>query len=383
MNEIDLLREGQDNTWHQIKEIISSKGIPINEEWLDYAILNRALECGKKDVAKLLLDGECRVNRIEYIPHNTPLHNAVILEDLELVCKLLEKGASVTALNVAGNSPLHFAFKFRQEHIVDRMLNHISQTAHYFNPKNCQGLSHLHIASARNNPNLVKDFLEVGANINDAIVADSPLWPGYTAMHFAVEFESLDAAKVLRESRSEKIVDSTGREAVALAYKKVHDSSIMAHILGLENWELKMPPTLDPQNLFVDPGCYTFPSYFHVACMRKSPEVVEKFIKGGASVNTPVSKSAVFCALYTPLHFAVESNCADNVKILLKYGANVKTKNIENMTPLHLALYNEDLSEKTGIVDDLYKALINKEEYCEDRNGMTFMHIACTRNDIR
>lgn len=340
---------------------------------MDYVALNIALNSGLKKAVKLLLQNNCRVNlpsALE-VPSDTPLHNGVLLGDIDLVHCLLSKGAIVTAVNCEGDTPLHLAYIRRQDHLVDLILSFIDKISNYVNPKNSQGLTHLHIASTRKNAELVENFLRAGASCQDSVNADSLFWPGYTALNFAIEFGSPDVARVLQRAIRETTKGRNFQTAIQLAYKKVKDFSIMVHMLSAENH-------------FLNFGYFTYPSYFHFACLRNDPKVVEEYIKNGAHVNTPISSDAVFCPSYSPLHFAVESNCLENVKLLLEHGAVIDHRNGDNMTALHLAMYHDDCdNQKYTIFDHLYAKLTDKELYLEDNYGMTYLHMACAKNDVK
>ncbi|XP_058801035.1 serine/threonine-protein phosphatase 6 regulatory ankyrin repeat subunit A-like isoform X2 [Phymastichus coffea] len=185
-----------------------------------------------------------------------------------------------------------------------------------------------------------------------------------------MEFGSLQSARILQKAMRESKVNGNHEAAFQSAYQKVKNLSIIVHILSAENH-------------FLNFGYFTYPSYFHFACMRNDPKTVLKFIENGADVNTPISRNAEFCGLYSPLHFAVESNCIENVKLLLEHGAIVENQNNKDMTPLHLAMYYDIYNkERYTIVDYLYAALENKEKNIEDDYGLSYLHIACTRNDV-
>lgn len=367
---MELLKLVETDSLEKIKEFLKSHSIPSNSKWLDYTALNSALEFKRKDVAKLMLEKNFRVNRTgrSATAINTPLHHAAKMEDVELVNSLLLKKASVVALNEEGETPLHLAFMSRNDPIVDLILSSI-KNAKVTNPKNKRGLSHFHIACIRNNQTVVQYFLKSGVKIEDPVNTDSLLWPGYTALHFAVEFNCFHVTKLLLDAgANRKAENANGQMPFALAKNNFTDTSMLNYYLTYENENLSIHNKL---------------SHFHVACMKGDAEVVESFISNGAAVNNKVSKTSVFCPSYSPLHFAVESNDLESVKLLVEHGSDPEIKNGYYMTPLHLALYNEDHKKKNTIVDFLYSTVKDKEKDCTDLNGLTYFHIAVSRNDTK
>ena len=369
---MDLLKAVQIGSLEKIKKIVLIKGIPINSKWLDYAVLNSALESGRKEIAKFLVDRGCRVNKVtkSLVFTNTPLHHAVRLGDLEIVNTLLEKKASVVAVNAERDTPLHLAFMIRNNQLIDALLPHIVSSK-IDNFQNNHGLTFMHIACARNEVEIASNFLDKGVNIDISVNDSSPLWAGYTPLHFAIEFKCLDIVKYLLNTGANKyIYNAKGLTPIDLSKQNFREVSLIDYFISGDN--------RDNESSY-----YNKISNFHVACMRDDPPLVESFIKNGACINNPIYKDAVYCPLYTPLHFAVESNCKRNVELLVDQDADVERQNNYYMTPIHLALYNEDHKSKNTIVDLLYSALKNKEADRTDLNGLTYFHIACTRNNVK
>ena len=69
--------------------------------------------------------------------------------------------------------------------------------------------------------------------------------------------------------------------------------------------------------------------YFqHDAIEKGNLEVVQFLLDNGAKVNTPGLENS------TPLHEAVSNRNVDMCKLLMRYGADNKSKNIVGTTPL-------------------------------------------------
>ncbi|XP_058797495.1 ankyrin-1-like [Phymastichus coffea] len=372
---MELISAIQFQPFEKVKQIAESMKILENSEYLDYHALNLALGLSRKRTANYLISKNCRVNIESKKRENTPLHNAIeFIGDEQIVSDLLKNKASIIAINHEGNTPLHMAFLKRYGKITELILNAIFVHTYYGyeNIKNKQDLTHIHIACTMDNERLVQLFLNVGANINDAVNKVSPYYPGYTAMHFAAKNNCINVIKLLMNRGSVKIIsqgaDSENRTPAQLVFENLKNLQVSFYHMTMQNKNDKS-------------GYYKHLSQFHVACLCDYPDFVENFILHGADINTPIQSEATFCPGYTPLHCAVESNCKKNVEILLQKGANIDQLNYYNMTPLHLALYNEDPNDNNTILDLLYAAVKDKNKNIVDLNGLSYMQIAVTRDD--
>jgi len=84
----------------------------------------------------------------------------------------------------------------------------------------------------------------------------------------------------------------------------------------------------------------------------------------------------------TPLHFAVFNNNLSSVTRLIEYRANPKIKNHSDLTPLHLASMkienNQDIVEKLT----MFSTLISPDEIDKaDGNGFSALHHAIRNNN--
>ena len=118
-------------------------------------------------------------------------------------------------------------------------------------------------------------------------------------------------------------------------------------------------------------------SYLHLACKYGLVDVVEAFLHHGANVNiqndtTPDLMDKYIRKRCTPLHMAQNASI---VKILLRYGANLDTKDSFGDTPLHRAFY-EDNNE---VVEAMFQGHGQCKANPTDRSGISHLHIACLR----
>ena len=93
-----------------------------------------------------------------------------------------------------------------------------------------------------------------------------------------------------------------------------------------------------------------------------SINIATALINAGANLNSKTSRlsSFSFRVGYTPLHTAASVNHIEMVKLLIKHGANINSKDEADNSPLHLAIYNGH--------GKLAKLLIESGAYIHSRN---------------
>lgn len=190
-----------------------SQGLNANEKNNDYSSspLELAIECGDRDIVKLLLDAGANVHG-ENDYGITPLHRAVFHADLEIVELLLDFGANVNARDNLGDTPLHDAAK--PDHSGDK----------FFCAK--RGLAPRPDARVPKNL-IVKLLLEYGA---DASVKNKTC---DTPLHYAVKNGDLDLIKFLLEAgadiNSKNIKNETALNVASLSAKDTIFEYLVSH----------------------------------------------------------------------------------------------------------------------------------------------------------
>ncbi|KAJ3129049.1 Osteoclast-stimulating factor 1 [Nowakowskiella sp. JEL0407] len=105
-----------------------------------------------------------------YVGENTteienPLHEAAKRGNIAFAKELLAAGISITALDKAGNTPLHWASRGGHAEIVQLLLNHKS-FASTLNLQNKLGDTPLHLAAWGGSLKVVELLLDAGADTN-------------------------------------------------------------------------------------------------------------------------------------------------------------------------------------------------------------------------
>ncbi|XP_014203377.1 ankyrin-3-like [Copidosoma floridanum] len=286
---------------------------------------------------------------------NTALHFAVMIlkaKDRNPILKLLiTQGANFMCQNRNGFTPLRLAFEI---HKTSKMLGdnkntlNILLSAHLnfnivVNPRCPNGISHLHIACVSNNFDIVEFFLKAGEPINEAINADSPIYPGYTLLHLAMGNEDKKMVQLLLQHGADPYrLNAKGMSPMHLIIEKhINDTALTGKLcdkklVGNENILNLLSPVENSINLSDCVGL----SLFHIYCMKKhsfKAEEWEIFFMNGIDLTFTVNFDSPICPGYTALHFAANCNF-QTVMLLLERGADLLAKDTYGVTPFDLCL---------------------------------------------
>lgn len=361
-----------------IKDIKLSGEISNEPESQEYELLNAVLMRGMRDVAEYLLDENYKVNRPSEHKSSacTPLHNAVKLNDVQLVKKILNRGASVEVVDPGKNTSLHLAFILGHIEVTDIILNHLRDTSNYINLKNKYGLTHLHIASAIGNTFVTQKLIENEADVKEIVNEESPLYGGYSALRFACTYKKVETIVVLAAAMS--------------LHGNVTDED--ADNATYDNLELFKNVSQFLINLQQNKKSKGIPNFL-LACFRDNVTIIQALLEKNVDVNAAIDRDSRACPLFTPLHMAIEGESEwkdDKVKLLLSKGASVDFRNGFCMTALHLAMYNHvykdkilrDETKEDQTLELIYSRVMNKQANPMDCHGLTYLHIAVAMNDF-
>lgn len=355
-----LLEEIQKGNIRHVKYLLDKYNFSSDSNWTDYVLLKTAIRHEHKDIAKLLLEKGARINKLPHgtLRDTTPLHLAISIGSSDIFKILLDKGASLSIANNNNETPLILAALMENYPIVDHILSVLSTDTNQSRP---DGFSHLHVACMRNRVDIVKRFIENKANINASIDSKSSYWPGYTALHFAVEFQCLETVKLLINHGAD-ITAKNGYELTPLhiAFKKQNKTMIDV-ILSVHRYTSKNPK--NPEGL----------SHFHIACTRNNAQIVDDFLQWGVDVDLKTSDEALNYCSYTPLSFAIEYECMEVIKLLLRHNPTLSSEIIA------LALKSLNVKIKS-LIYSKFKA--RKGQSAVRRSNLSSLHIACINNDV-
>lgn len=142
---------------------------------------------------------------------HTPIHEAAIQGDVDIMELLLSHGADVNALSWDDKQPLFYAVHFGNVEVVKVLLSHeadpnffSSYAAEKDEPPTC-----LHLAAAKDNVEIMAALLDGGAKPD---LRDSA---GATPIFRSVEARSLDGVRLLRRYGASLDVVSSNKKTVA------------------------------------------------------------------------------------------------------------------------------------------------------------------------
>ena len=164
----------------------------------------------------------------------TPIHLALLTEQVALVQELVKNGSDVSIRDKNGRTPVHVACEKRRPDLVDNLLvtqerrllkkgSGISQPGNVLDIKNYDGEGCVHIAAKFGDIDLMKCLIRHGANVN---LADEK--SGRTALHFAAEYGDKDLVKYLLGIRNVNLSPETlnGETPILLAYLRDFDEIV-------------------------------------------------------------------------------------------------------------------------------------------------------------
>lgn len=296
-------------------------------------------------------------------PSYTPLHFAVEYGRAEIVDLLLKHGADICVKNLKSMTPLHLAVQMGDVSIIDSILSAHNDYPKTINPVDNLGFSHFHAACIRSDPTVVEGFLKRGVEVNTRVSDKSLDYPGYTALHLAVQHEFPAIVSLLLKHKADvSMKNSVGKTPLHLAIIKENREIVD---LILQNYRTCYTD--------LNPADERYFSHFHAACMGNDPEIVRFFLRNGVDVNKPLSCHSPNWAEYTPLHFAVENKCERTTKVLLQHGAHVEAKDAKGLTPLHLSVVYLDEQIATMLLQ------AGADVDVKAKTGITPLHSAVER----
>lgn len=184
----------------------------------------------------------------------------------------------------------------------------------------------LEVAAHYGDNNLIKLFLDHGANINHAGVG------GETALHSATKMGHLDTVKLLLNNGAD--MNAICDKSIKSRTIEYSGRDIHAIDLAAENGHNDLIEFFIKKGVKIDRIDNHGNTPLLLAANNGHAKTVELLIKKGLKVNWQNH------LLDTPLHKAVKNGHNEVIKILLKNGASVKLKDDCGRTPLFVAAQN-------------------------------------------
>ncbi|MBT4884838.1 MAG: hypothetical protein HON55_01630, partial [Legionellales bacterium] len=366
-NEIDV-----NKTWFfvvknnqmQLLEFLTTNNIacPIDAKIDGLQILNFAIEKGRTDIAKALIengadvnakdkDGLTPLNMATYFSHLdiaeflikkganlnakdkygfTPIHLAIVQDNLELVKLFLGRDPNIinTADNYANINPLHIAVSFGHIDIAEFLINKDADV----NAKDKSGSTPMHMAIIQVDKKIAKGLIKALINI-EKIDLDAKDNKGYTPLHTAIERLNLGAAKAfITKGANINAKDNKG-------YTPLHTA--------IEHRNLRSVNALIEKNADVNAKDNQGYTPLHMAVFQSETVILQALITKGANINANDNQG------YTPLHIAAFQSETETLQALIKVEKiDLNAKNKQGNTPLHMAAIGGHI--------DIVKVLLEK-----------------------
>ena len=305
-------------------------------------LLCRAAQFGLSNIVRKLLKFGASLEDAVSLQNSTPLHLAARHGHADVVEVLLEKGASLTALDEDGRTPLHVASKYSQTTVLSLLLAARAdcKTPDRFNATAldiaCENGNHEVVQLLLMNPDCVTD--------SDGPGTSSPLSP----LLVAINKGFFSCAKYLLDKNAQtEVEDNEGRTPLYNAALNEHS----------ELCKLLLKHGAKPNVLYKGD-----PILFKVATLGKLG-IAKLLIDNGAEIDatnsegrtalqgaSDIGHKAVVAYLLeigadihhgsdngsTPLHLAATHGFAEIVELLINSGADLQRPSPGGWTPLHL-----------------------------------------------
>lgn len=229
------------------------------------------------DIIRHLLEGGAFVNQPNR-QRATPLHFAARLCNLHVIELLLQHEARASAIDKYGQSTLHWALNavVIDQRVIELLINN----GGYVLQPNRKGVQPLHVAAYKGNFGIVQLLLDNGAMVN---ALDNELQSPLNHALNAIECNA-EVVKLLLERGAD-----------------VHKVN------------------------------YNGEQIIHLACYKCKPDIIQLLLDYGASVNAGDLLNS------SPLHSALRHNNLKAVKLLIKTGSSLTHRNYFSQQPLHMA----------------------------------------------
>lgn len=326
------------------------------------SLLHRAVECGRMEVVRFLLQHEATVNDSfgidmpstspnlddQHPPDDSntrsdsvvcPLWCALLRCDWNIASLLISHGADVNFWSSFKNTPIHLTLLHRavqqeNEPIAQFLIenncdvNAIPQCPDLYKPRSLLSdlkklridcaWTPLHMCASIGLAQITHSLLECGrTDVNHQDLE------GNTALHIAVRAGHTDLVKALLRC---PVLDCTVKNV--LKHTPFHVAMECRHVKAAQAL-LERDPTLALQT--DDTGM----NFLHVALQNKDRSAVFLLIQAGMDMNQCVRDSNQ----HTPLHLAIIAGVPDDVfRSLLLAGASMSSRTPQKYTPLHLCV---------------------------------------------
>ncbi len=316
----------------------------------------------------------------------TALMEAIFTQNVEIVKLLIEKGANINAVNNLGVTVLILAVWHGTPEIIDLLLsfNADEDKKLNINNKNTSGYTALFYAAQRNNLDLVKKLINLGAIIENESMETSPLNPIHKSNKNTNQEINKEIVEFLREAFEERSKKESAQnifegkieekqEISQAKPKKVMQSELASKLLrALKNGDLATIQDAIAKGVDINLALNEYgDTLFILAIDNKKINIAQWLIEAGSDINKSNNDEI------TPLLLAMANEEPKIIQWLLEIpGIDANKPTDEGVTPLIAAIANKKykivqwLLETPGIdvnkahsngVTPLLRAIADKE----------------------
>lgn len=281
----------------------------------------------------------------------SPLHYAVLDNNINMVIFLLHELARSDLKNLNGDTPLHIACLYGYEEIVDLLLKSNASMVHVSNNLSQKPL---YLATfqdgmdrelQKKHERIVEQLIKFGARVDVFSL-------GYTPLHLAVGYGYYGIAEILLNACLDQKIsfDDIFIENPFFQQCK-HENISLNMIKLLYNYGVVIDNQTDESGISV----LGYALYY--------PNILEFFLQNGADVN--FDNFDIHHNVNIPLlHEAVRIQNLDVIRLLLQYGADInKLGGVDNETALHEAVNIENIDVIKLLIDSgADRLIINKQK---------------------
>lgn len=298
----------------------------------------------------------------------TELHHAVEAGDLDLVEKLVSKGANLSSRDKGGRTALHYASM--EESCGSDIMNLLLKTSGKatVNLGDDSGQTALHYAAERGLVHNIGILLDHGADvaITDNYGLSPFLWAVVSGQVFSTD-KLLEVAADLHSTRGD------GRSALAWVARLLRRWMVGDDVNMVALREAAASGHTDIVQLFLnrgwDPNCRDRDGFsaIHYAAEEGHMEIVRLLLEKGADANA-VSPSGT-----SPLHCAANGGQISIVSLLLVHGADPLMSTCHGWTALHHAAFlGHSHVVQLLLADDRVISSVSQQ----DNDGWSVLHLA-------
>ncbi|XP_033214776.1 putative ankyrin repeat protein RF_0381 [Belonocnema kinseyi] len=297
--------------------------------------LSAAILKGKENLVKIIISRGTPVNFTDRLGR-TPLHIAAGKSDAAIIKLLLKHKANVDAQDFQGRTPLHFATSTGNLAIVKLLVNapSVDGKSANINSGTFHRYTPLHIVALEGRWNLIKYFVENGADVNarESLTGCTPLHFSACSGHVSTVQELIkcgaDVHALTKQCYSPLHYAVFGK----IRAKDKQRKKTLSCFTGLQmQKQAKIIDILFEAGVTLNPD-KSVRSPFHFAAQRNNDVLLKKLLHYGAQVNAFDNKG------FSAIHLAAAEGSPNIIRILLNAGAEVNIKCSVGNLPIHYAI---------------------------------------------